>query len=71
MCGPVLPVFPEQSRECLILIFSLNSCQGGCSSVTAVANVLFLVELGGEQHSLFYNPFPFGLNFNQVLGGIS
>ena len=41
-----------------------------CRSVTAVANEI-LVELGGGQHSLFYNPLPFGLNFDQGLGGIS
>lgn len=30
-----------------------------------------LVELDGGQHSLFYNPFPFRLNCNQGLRGIS
>ena len=40
-------------------------------SATAVANDLILVELDDGQHSLFYNPFPSGLNFSQGLGGIS
>ena len=39
--------------------------------MTAVANVLILVELDNGPHSLFYNPFPFSLNFDQGLGGIS
>ena len=33
--------------------------------VTAVANGLILIKLDGGQHSLFYNPFHFGLNFDQ------
>ena len=35
-----------------------------------MANDLILVEMDGRQHSLFYNPFPFDLNFNQGLGGV-
>ena len=42
-----------------------------CRSATAVANGLTLVELGGGQHSLSYNSFSFGLNFDQSLGGTS
>ena len=38
--------------------------------VTAVANGLILIKLDGGQHSLFYNPFPFGLNFDQGWEGI-
>ena len=38
--------------------------------VTAVANGLILIKLGGGQHSLFYNPFTFGLNFDQGWGSI-
>ena len=44
---------------------------GYCRSATAVANDLILVELDGRQHSLFYSPLSLGLNFNQVLGGVS
>jgi len=55
----------SQSTECLILIFALCCC-----SATAVAEDLILVELDGELHSLFHNPFSFGLNFDQALGGI-
>lgn len=39
--------------------------------MTAVANDLILVQLNDGQHSLFYNPLSFGLNFKQGLGGIS
>ena len=42
-----------------------------CTSANTVTNDLILVELDGGQQSLFYNPLPFGLNFNQGLGGIS
>ena len=38
---------------------------------TTVANDLILVELDGKQHCLFYNSFPFSLNFNQLLCGTS
>ena len=37
---------------------------------TAMTNDLVITELAGGQHSLFYSPFPFALNFNQGLGGI-
>ena len=39
--------------------------------MTAVANDLILVQLNEGRHSLFYNPFSFGLNFKQGLRGIS
>ena len=39
-------------------------------SVTAVGSDLILVELDDGQHSLFYNPFPFGFNVNRGLRGI-
>ena len=48
----------------------MNLFQGYCRSATAVASDLILVELDGGQHSLFYNPLPFDLNFNQGLVGI-
>ena len=34
-------------------------------------NDLIFIELGGGQHSLFYNSLPFGLNFNQGLEAFS
>ena len=40
-------------------------------SATAVANDWILVELDGGQHSSFYIPLPFCLNFDQTLGDIS
>ena len=42
-----------------------------CRSATAVANDWILVELDDGQHSSFYIPLPFCLNFNQTLGDIS
>ena len=42
-----------------------------CSSATAVTNDLILIELDRGQYSLFYNSLPFGLNVDQVLGGVS
>ena len=39
-----------------------------CRSAAAVASDLILVALDGGQYSLFYNPFPFSLNFDQGLG---
>ena len=42
-----------------------------CKSVTIVTNDSIPVELDGGEHSLFYNSFPFDLNFNQSSGGTS
>ena len=36
-----------------------------------MAEDLILRKLSDGQHSLFYNPHPFGLNCDQGLGGIS
>ena len=41
-----------------------------CKSVTPVANNLILVELNSGQHC-FMITLPFGLHFDQSLGGIS
>lgn len=40
-------------------------------SGTGVINDLIFVELDAGQHSLFYHPFSLGLNFSQVMRGIS
>ena len=42
-----------------------------CRSVTTLANNLILVKLDGGQLSVFYNPFPLGVKFDQGLGDIS
>lgn len=62
--------FSSQSTKRLILTFTLDSFPGVlyCRSTTAMTNDLILVELEGGPHSLFYNPFPFGLNFVQGFG---
>ena len=41
-----------------------------CGSSSAVGDDLVLMELDGGQHSLFDKPLPFGLSFDQGLGGI-
>ena len=41
-----------------------------CRSATAVAIYLISIQLNGRQHSLLYNALPFGLIFNQGLGGM-
>ena len=56
------PTHTPNSFQCVLFL-------SGC--IASVASDLILVELDGGQQSLFYNPFPFGLNFSQSLGGVS